>query len=254
MGMTRLCTRRVLAGLGLAVLASCARGHVEQVGASAGPALPPPARVVVYDFGVSPEAVRLNQGMGARLQRGMESEEDVSEQKLRIATATQAALAAGLVRGLAGYGLPVEQAGMGAPGGAGADASPALLVRGRILSVDEGNRARRVVIGFGAGASRITAEAELYYVPATGGAPVSLAMFTAESDSGRMPGMAVPVGAGAAAGRAASSAVVGGTLHGASEMRATGDEQNAQRLAAPLAKKIGSFAASQGWIPASAVR
>jgi hypothetical protein len=122
------------------------------------------------------------------------------------------------------------------------------VVEGQLVSVDEGNRTRRTLIGFGAGKSSITADAWLLY--ATGPTPPqTLASFQADANSGRMPGMAAPVGIGAHAGHAAESAAVSGGLQGVREGRSAAQDTDAQHLAQALAKKIAQYAASEGWIP-----
>jgi len=39
----------------------------------------------------------------------------------------------------------------------------ALLVKGQFVTIDEGNRARRMIIGFGAGAERLTTQIQVYH-------------------------------------------------------------------------------------------
>ncbi len=240
--------RCMLAAVALAGVAACAPAHVQTVESYAGPSLPRPDRVVVYDFAISPDQVRLGQGIGERISRAA-SDAPAGAGELRAAQATQAALAEALTKELQSYGLAAEQAvGGGAP-----PVGTSLLVRGQIVGIDEGNRARRVLIGLGAGESSVSADAQLYFVtgPET---PRLISQFEGNSNSGRAPGMAGTMGVGAVAGRAATSAVVGGAMHGGSEIRHTGDEANATRLANALGKQIGQFAVAQGWIAPSAIR
>ena len=238
--------RRALAALIGFALASCSQGRVNTEQGYTGGPLPRPTQVVVYDFTLAPEQVHLDQAIGARLQRAVGGES--AEQRESEATAaTQAALAKTLSTKLQSYGLPVERLPTGAAAPPGA-----LVVDGRILSVNEGNRARRVVVGFGAGRSSMTAEARLYYVQRA--EPQFVQSFSGSSDSGRMPGLAGTAGLGAAAGRVGTSAALSGGMHAGTEMRGTEDERNADHLANALARQIGAFAVAQGWIPASAVR
>src|SRR6185369_11838242 len=93
----------------------------------------------------------------------------------------------------------------------------AVVINGNITSIDEGNRAKRVVIGFGAGASDVKASIRLDYLPGTAGeaaAEQQLAQFQANGTSGHAPGMAATAGAGAAIGAASTATTVaasGGT-------------------------------------------
>ncbi len=73
----------------------------------------------------------------------------------------QDAIAQSLLDGIRQMGFAAERA---LPGNA---AQPSdLLVRGEILQIDEGNRARRLAIGFGAGKSSVEASVQVYYAKA----------------------------------------------------------------------------------------
>jgi hypothetical protein len=78
--------------------------------------------------------------------------------------------------------------------------------------------------------------------------------FEGQADSGRMPGAAETMGAGAAAQRAATSASLTGATHAGAEARHTGDTAEAAELANEIASRVGQLAVDQGWIPPTAVR
>jgi hypothetical protein len=238
-----------MAGLRAIVLAAtlmaaaCTQARVHNVESYAGPALPPPNRVVVSYFAIAPEQVRLDQGVGARLRRAT-GDAPPDAQKLQAAQAAQLALAQELVERLQRYGLPATI-------GASADGpDAALYVQGQIVDIDQGNRTRRVLVGLGAGKSTVSADVQLYYTGQA--APRFLTAFQGEADSGRAPGAAETMGAGAVAGRVASSAAVSGGMHAGMEARNGGNAET-NRLADGIARQIGHFAVAQGWIPAAAV-
>ncbi len=230
------------------LLACCSKGHVQVAQGGYAGALPPPVRVVVADFTVTPDEVQLDSGISARLLRS-QGDEFEADLQMQAAQATQAALGETLAARLASYGLNVQRQ----PDAAGAEPPGTLLVQGRILSIDQGNRTRRTLVGLGAGKSSVTADAQLYYVsgPAQ---PRYLQTMSGSANSGHMPGAAETMGAGAAAQHLARSAVVAGVTHAGAEARRTADEDNADKLAVALAKQIGEYAVGQGWIPASALR
>lgn len=231
----------------LFAVAGCARGHVTPTQATAAVALPPPSQVMVTDFTVQPGDVTLDQGVGARLARATDPQATM-DRMMNAATATQAALTETLVQRLASYGLPATHlpTGVVPPGGV-------LLVQGQILSIDQGNRTRRTLIGLGAGKSQVSANVQIYYIT-TPAQPRFLISFAAQADSGRAPGAAETMGAGAAAGRiAASTALTAGT-HTVGEMRHTSDEANADKLAEALARQIGDYAVNQGWLRQDALK
>jgi hypothetical protein len=236
-----------VAGVAALGLSACAPARMQTTQADAGPLAPRPDRVVVYDFAVTPQDVRLDQGVSARIERTI-GDSSLSQQEWDAAQRARVALAQALAGRLRSYGLPAQTAGSST--GVGNQ----VLVQGQIVSIDEGNRTRRTLVGLGAGKSSVTADAQLYYVAAGSRAPRLLTSFEGSSDSGRAPGMAETLGVGAAAHRAAASAGAGAGLHGVSETRRTGDAENAARLADGLARQIGAFAVSQGWIAPGSVQ
>ena len=228
----------------LLVLAACSHARVATVQSMPPRLLPPPAQVVVYDFAITPDQVKLDAGVGPTLMRSGQTATDL---QIQAAEAVQASLTTTLVRRLVSYGLPAEHFPLGA-----VPPPHSLLVQGQIVSVDEGNRTRRVLIGFGSGRSSVEADAQLYDV-ADSARPEFLVAFSGGANSGRMPGAAGTMGAGAVAQRLPTSAAVSGATHAGAEMHGTGNEAIANDLANALARQVGNYAVAQGWIPASAV-
>jgi hypothetical protein len=238
--------RAMIAAIAVLTLAACNRAQVQTEEAYAGPLRARPDRILVGYFAISPEQVRLDQGIGARIVRTAE-DQPLTAVELQAARATQLALADRLVDNLKKYGLPAEHAmSAEAPG-------TSLLVQGQIVAIDQGNRTRRILIGLGAGKSSVSADMQLYY-QAPGLPPRFMTAYQAQADSGRMPGAAETMGAGAVAGSLASSTVVSGAMHATSETRGASGSGEASRLADGLARKIGEFAVSMGWISPAALQ
>ncbi len=121
------------------------------------------------------------------------------------------------------------------------------IVRGEFISVDEGSRIKRVVIGFGSGSAELKTLAEAYVVTSAG--LVTLGSAEVEAKGGKMPGMIVPVGAGAAVGRAATSAAISGGMNVASEtVGGESIEAAATRTAKRIAEVLKRGFVKQGWI------
>ncbi|WP_165943471.1 DUF4410 domain-containing protein [Roseicella aquatilis] len=239
--------RRPLFGLvALAALPLLGCGRQPQVAveqAYAGPRLPQPSRIVVYDFSVMPEDVQLDQGVRGRIQQSL-SAVDLDAQRMDAAHAAASALSEALVQALrTSPDLVVERAPRGVLPRTGRN----LLVDGRLLAVDEGNRTQRVLLGFGRGQSRMEAEADLLWQD-IGQAPRVVERLAGSTDSGRAPGMAAGLGVGAAARRVAASAAVGGGAHAAIEGSRADDLDEARRIGTALGQRIRRFAAQQGWI------
>jgi len=231
-----------LLALGCMLLAGCATRVKETGGAAPSAAsLPRPAMVVVDDFTVDPQAVQVDRGIGGMARRGF-SGEDATAAKAADAAIVRDAVRQTLLKSIAGMGLPAQPASGAMPAG------PYLEIRGDVLSVDEGNRTRRNIVGFGAGRSSVKVIAQVLY--SAPGQPLQLLhSYNGNAESGRMPGLGL--GAASAAASAAGAAVSTGA-HAASIGHGDVDA-DARRLAEQLASKLGSLFAQQGWIAPSAV-
>jgi hypothetical protein len=227
-------------------LAACNRAQVQTEEAYMGPPRPRPDRVLVSYFAISPEQVRLDRGIGARIVRAAQ-DLPPSAAEMQAAQKTQRALADRLIEDLRKYGLPAEHAATAEPPGT------SLLIAGQIVAVDQGNRTRRTLIGLGAGKSSVSADMQLYY-QAPGAPRQFMTAYQGQADSGRMPGAAETMGAGAVAGSVARAAAVSAAAHATSESRRASDTGEASRLADGLAKQIGELAVSMGWIAPAALR
>ena len=207
--------------------------------------VPRPKRVLVTDFQVDPDAVRQDQAIGLRLKRATDGD-NAEAAREAIAAEVQSAISDTVVQALSKAGLPAEHALPGAvhrPGD--------LVVAGRVLRIDEGNRTRRLGIGFGAGESIVEARAELYAV-VPDGPPVLLQTYDGSSDSGRKPGMAIGASMAVAQSNAALGALSALT-NVSGEVRRTPVGKEAASLGHRLATDIGGFAAERGWISAASV-
>jgi hypothetical protein len=202
-----------------------------------------PARIVVRDFQFAPADVQESHGVVSQETRKF-SKETPSQRKQEIGKAAAEALSARLTNDLKGLGFEtVEQKSAGTARG------DELLVEGKFIDVDEGARLRRVVVGFGVGASKMDTQVEIYRV--AGGRRQKVIEFGTHADSGKMPGAIVlaPAGAAAAggvtvAGAAAEGAVAGGKTYNSSV--ATLADKTADQISAYLAH----YFAERGWISA----
>lgn len=210
-----------------------------------GSPLPRPRRVLVQDFIVDPDAVRLDQAIGLRLQRQVSGEDEVTT-RAQTAMQVQDAISSTLTQAFRKMDLSVQHAGpeiQAVPGD--------LLVQGEITRIDQGNRARRLGIGFGAGKSEVDADAAISYVGADG-RPQFLQSYSGVSNSGRKPGMAA--GAGMAVREASAAPAALGAASGVyGEKKRSGVAGEGQRVAKHLSRNIGQYFAQQGWIAPSAV-
>jgi hypothetical protein len=227
----------------LAVAAGCAPTNVQQENMAVAQ-LAKPSLILVYDFAVTPEEVELDKGLSADLMQKYEEHKGTSRtaEEIKVGHRVADALAEELVKKIRSYGLWAER-GFGYPHAKAKD----LMVKGQLLSIDEGNRTERVAIGLGAGRTSVQANVQVYEMTAEGMKKVDTLRGTAKSGDKMM-------GIGAIAGHLLASTLVSGTLSGASEMTSATVEADAKRLAEKVAADLGNFFVDQGWIPPDAVK
>lgn len=202
--------------------------------------LPKPGRVIVYNFAASPGDIPPDAAISGHYQRHNTPQTD---EQIRLGRQLSDIVAQQLVKEILKLDMPAERANTGPPPSIGD-----LLIKGAFVTIDEGSRAKRMLIGFGAGSAELKSHVVAYQITAQG--PRRLGEGEIKTSGGKMPGILIPVGAGAAAGRAATSAVVSGGLNVAQEAGPESLESAAKRTAQEIAKALSQAFAQQGWIPA----
>lgn len=203
--------------------------------------LPRPERILVYAFATSPEEVKLDSSPSVVAAWKLEGVSESSERR-QVARSVADTLADNLVAKIQAFGLPAERAEAAAP----PDGRPTLGIGGHFLSIDEGSRAARVVIGLGAGKSDVRTVVHVFTVSPEGRRVVD--EFEIVAKSGSTPGMAETMGAGAVAGHLATAAVVSTAKAIGSEAFGDDVEADARRTAGKVATLLEDFFAQQGWI------
>jgi hypothetical protein len=112
-----------------------------------------------------------------------------------------------------------------------------LIVEGEFIAIDEGNKTKRVMIGFGRGASDIKTHVTVSSI--TKGKKTVVLEFSLNSASGEKPGAVATMGAGSVA----LSAAVGDVGDKKGTVQA-----DASRMAKAVARQIEEFMNSQKWI------
>jgi hypothetical protein len=232
----------------LAMVTGCAPTNVQQQNMAL-TQLPRPDLILVYDFAVSPDEVRLDTGLSAELMQKYAQYKGSSPtaQEIKLGHKVAEAVADELVKKIRSYGLWAER-GFGYPYGKG----KVLMVKGQFVSIDQGNRTERVAVGLGAGRSDVQANVQVYELTPQGLKEVDTLRGTAKS--GYKPGMAEMMGVGGIAGHLLVSTVVSGTVAGVSEMTSATVEADGKRLADKIAVDLGNFFVNQAWIPPDAVK
>jgi hypothetical protein len=120
-------------------ITGCAPAKVNVVSQYTGN-LPQSNRVLVYNFAVSPDEVKLDQGVSAEVQTMIGNPQPPwTEKQLQVGRAVANSLAAKLVTKLRKMGYPAERVS-GAPPHRGDNT---LVIEGQITSVNAGNRSSK---------------------------------------------------------------------------------------------------------------
>jgi hypothetical protein len=246
-GRLRLATG-LMTALALALLAGCAPTNVQQTSENTG-SLPRPDLILVYDFAVSPDEVELDETLADKIKQRYEhlSNTNPTPEELQVGHTVAYVVADELVKKIRSYGLWAERA-MGQPYRRG----NTLVIKGQFLSIDEGNRAERVLIGFSAGRTDVQADVQVYELTAAGKQQVE--DLTSSGESASKPGMAEMMGVGLLTHHLLTSALVSGTVAGVSEAKFDTVEDDGRRMADKIGANLGQYFVSQGWIPPGAVK
>jgi Domain of unknown function (DUF4410) len=201
--------------------------------------LPPPDRVLVYNFAVTPQEVQLD-AVGSAITQTFDGTAD-SQQEQQVGHAVANALAKHLVTNIQNMGLYAERAAGPVPP-TGID----VLILGQLVSIDEGSAAERMIIGLGAGRSDIEAHVQVYQSVSGRRIPIETMVGTAKSSL--MPGAAETMGVGALTGHLLVSAAITAGSQVANQTLSANVDSEAGRLADKVADQLKSLFIQQGWV------
>jgi hypothetical protein len=219
-------------------LVGCASANVaERSSPSAGQYLAKPGRIIVYDINATPSDVPPTAAITGHYVR-----RNVAQTPAQIVAGRKlgAIVAKELVREIIRMGMPAERAG-GAPPNVGN-----LVLSGVFIVVDEGNRAKRMTVGFGHGAGKLQTLVEGYQVTPTGLRPLGSARIKARG--GKMPGVLAPLAVGAATDNIGTSLIVAGAMNVAQELGPEKMSSLGKKTAGAIAKVLRDVFRKRGWI------
>ena len=230
---------RIVASLfALVVVAGCASTKVANRQILVDQKLPRPDHIWVYDFGFTPGEVPPDSALA-----GQVSEPSTPMTAEQIAAGRQAGaeVAKALAAEIRAMGLPAERASVGTK-----PQVNDIVIRGYFLSIEEGSAAKRVALGFGAGASELKVAVEGYQMTADG--LRKLGSGTVDAGGGKSPGAALGVaGLIATANPAGLIVNLGMKAYGEASGSAT-IEGRAKDVAKEIAETIKPRFQQQGWI------
>ena len=237
--VTSVAAGLAMAAMALTVMAGCARVSTEHVQKSID-VLPRPQLILVHDYQVSPDEVQLDSAISSRVERTVKGTPEAEDQ-LKVEQEVSRALTTTLVDEIRKLGIPAEPARMAAP-----VAGPTLSIEGQIVSINEGNKAERLVIGLGSGASEVGTLTQVYEATSGDGHRLIEDFYTTTKSS-RKPGFGPMAGFGAAAGLAASHVTAAGGVGVATGLSQT-VEADVKHGAKQIAKELAKLFVEQGWI------
>jgi hypothetical protein len=222
----------------LVLIAGCASTEVVGRQEYQGGKIPRPAHIWVYDFAATAADVPSESVLADK-----HSEHPTPQTAEQIATGRELGghIAAYLTQNIHDMGLPAFRATSGTK-----PEINDLVFRGYLLSFDEGDATKRVVLGFGSGSSHLTTAVEGFQMTAQG--LRKLGSGTLESGGNKTPGGALGVVGLIATANPAGLIVSGGMkaygeYSGSSKIEGRGKE-TAKEIAAKIKPKFQE----QGWI------
>ena len=211
----------------LAILAGCADARTKEAKIAETGALSKPDRIVVFPFSYSPE-----QEPGVGEQRELTEEE--KETGRQVAKLVADSLVDTLNEEI---DIVASTVSSSTP-----PAGTTLAIEGEFLSIDEGSGAARVIVGFGAGRSKLLTKARAYHMSA--GNKVLVSEYELSADSGFMPGLISGAPSGVEGVAVAGAGVALDTTLGNDTIA------DAKRTGEELADELIKVMQSKGWVEA----
>lgn len=218
----------------LVAVAGCASTKVTQQQEVPTGQIARPNNIWVYDFVATPGDVPADSDVSAQ------SAPQTPEQ-INMGRQLGAQIARELVADIRAMGLPAQEAGAGTSPQVGD-----IVIRGYLVSIQQGSEAKRLVIGFGSGASELTTAVEGFQVTPQG--LRKLGSGTVESGGNESPGAALPAAVAIASGNPIGLIVTSGLkIYGEESGRST-VEGRAKQTADEIAARLKIRFQQEGWI------
>jgi len=231
-------SRTVLCLFALIVGVGCASTEVTERQEYKGGKIQRPGHIWVYDFAATPAEIPAGSALA-----GQPVEHPAPQTAEQIETGRQVGvqIATQLVEEINDMGMLAARASSGT--------TPAindLVIRGYLLSVDEGSATKRVAVGFGSGASHLSVAAEGFQMTAQG--LRKLGGGKAGAGGSKTPGGAVGVAALVVTGNPVGLIVGGGAKAYGEYSGSSKIEGRAKAIAKEIADKLKPKFQEQGWI------
>lgn len=222
--------------LALVAAAGCASTQITNQQEVAIGKLPRPDHVWVYDFAATAADVPADSPLA-----GQASTKAQTDKHIAVGRQLGARIAAELVAQISGMGLPAARGAAGT-----IPKINDLVIRGSLLSINQGNEAERLTIGMGAGASELKTAVEGYQMTTQG--LRKLGSGTVDSGGSKGPGAAVGLAGLAASGNPAGLIISTGIKVYGEESGSAKIQGRAQATATEIASVLQKRFQEQGWI------
>lgn len=200
--------------------------------------LPRPAQIIVHDFASTPEGVAPDSAIAG--QTAAPATAPTAEQ-IEMGKQLGGQIAEELAANIREMGLSAVRATSSTIPGVND-----ILIRGYLLSVDEGSGKKRMTLGFGSGASELKTLVEGYQMTASG--PRKLGQGSIDAGGGKMPGGALGVAALLVTHNPVGLAVQAG-VQGYGELSGSAKIQGrAKQTAKEIADQLKIRFKEEGWI------
>ena len=231
-------TRTVPCIFFLTLLVGCASSsHVTARQEYKGAKIARPDHILVYDFAATAADVPPGSAVTGQYTRNMPQ----TPEQIAAGRKAGAQIAQVLTDEIRKMGLPAEQATQSTQPQIGD-----LVIRGYILSIDEGDAAKRVAVGFGSGASHLKTAVEGFLMTEKG--LKKLGSGIDESGGSKSPGTAMAL-AGAVATHNPAGLIISTAMKAHAEASGSSKvEGRAEDTAKEIAKELQKKFKEQGWI------
>jgi hypothetical protein len=219
-----------------AIVGGCAKAVVD-ISEKPELTLPKPDKIVVNDFAVTPDEVKLDKGIAATIYRDAQGRTLTENEKLAGKHLANK-LSEKIVEGLNKDGIPAVRG----KGSVWVPTPSTATLTGQFVTVDQGNQSERVWIGFGVGNDEVRTNCQVIQDGKL------VAKGSTRTEGSLKPGMIVGLASGSAAGTVGASAAMGLAGAGLSETFLAGVDADATRTANEIVKKIHGYYVERGWL------
>lgn len=223
-----------------AIVAGCAKTSISTINHTSASLQPRPTRVLIQNFTVASQSIKTSSSALSKI-KAMITDESSEKAKQELSAEVTDALSKELSKRINALGLTTGHAELNYQ-----PAQDEIIISGNFSNIDEGNAAKRNLIGLGAGQSSLDSHVKLLSASSQG--VQEILSFNAHSDSGNMPGAAVMGPAGLAAGAGAATVAGVNVAKGAASAYKSNSANQASDLADKIAETLSKYFVEQGWI------